>query len=308
MALAPSSRLILYMLRRHTLGGRMPDDLGALRAATDRPMLPYWLTRRSLAAVEEETIAGPQSPLRLRLYRPRGQIGGVVLFIHGGGFVHCGLESHDAICCRLARRSGCVVVAVDYRLAPEHPFPAATEDVYAALRWIADHAERLGSWRIVVAGDSAGGNLAAASTLMARDRSGPAIAFQLLYYPPTCGIVDVPSRQVNAEGYFLTTEAMHWYLHKYMDATGHDHPYFAVASADLAGLPPAAIFTAEFDPLRDEGEIYADRLRAAGVPVSYRCLPGTIHGFLSFYAMQPRARAALDAGAAAVRAAVRTTA
>jgi len=267
-------------------------------------MLPYWLTRRSLAAVEEVTIAGPQSPLRLRLYRPRGPIGGVVLFIHGGGFVHCGLESHDAICCRLARRSGCVVAAVDYRLAPEQPFPAGTEDVYAALQWVADNAERLGSRHIVVAGDSAGGNLAAACALMARDRAGPAIAFQLLYYPPTCGTVDVPSRQSNAEGYFLTTEAMHWYLQKYMDASSHAHPYFAVASADLSGLPPAAIFTAEYDPLRDEGEVYAERLRAAGVTVQYRCLPGTIHGFLSFYAMQPRARAALDAGAAAVRAAV----
>ncbi len=304
MALALSSRLILFMLRKHALGGKMPDDLTALRVATNQPMLPHWLTRPGLAAVEETVIAGPQSPLRVRLYRPRGAIGGVVLFIHGGGFVHCGLESHDAICCRLARRSGCTVAAVDYRLAPEHPFPAATEDVYAALQWVADNAERLGSSRIAVAGDSAGGNLAAASALMARDRSGPAIAFQLLYYPPTCGIVDVASRQSNAEGYFLTTEAMHWYLAKYMDPVCHDHPYFAVASADLAGLPPAAIFTAEFDPLRDEGAIYADRLRAAGVAASYRCLPGTIHGFLSFYAMQPRARAALDAGAAAIRAAL----
>lgn len=305
MALALSSRLILRALDRHTLGGKMPDDdLSTLRAATDQPMLPYWLARRGLRAVEEATIAGPQSPLRLRLYRPRAPIGGVVLFVHGGGFVHCGLESHDAICCRLARRSGSVVVAVDYRLAPEHPFPAATEDVYAALLWVADNARRLGSRRIVVAGDSAGGNLAAAATLMARDRGGPAIAFQLLYYPPTCGIVDVPSRTSNAEGYFLTTEAMLWYLSKYMDASGHDHPYFAVAGADLSGLPPAAIFTAEYDPLRDEGEVYADRLRAAGVTVQYRCLPGTIHGFLSFYAMQPRARAALDAGAAAVRAAL----
>ena len=304
MALAPSSRLIMFLLSRHALGGKMPDDLAALRIATNQPMLPYWLTRRCLAGVDELTIAGPDAPLRLRLYRPRGPVAGIVLFVHGGGFVHCGLESHDAICCRLARRSGCIVVAPDYRLAPEHPFPAATEDVYAALLWAAANAERLGSRRIAVAGDSAGGNLAAAVAMMARDRAGPAVAFQLLYYPPTCGITDVPSRTSNAEGYFLTTEAMHWYLNKYMDATSHAHPYFAVADAKLSGMPPAAIFTAEFDPLRDEGAIYADRLRAAGVAASYRCLPGTIHGFLSFYAMQPSARAALDAGAAAVRVAL----
>ncbi len=304
MALSASSRLILLLLQRHALGGKMPDDLAALRVATNQPMLPTWLTRRSLAAVEEFVIAGPGSSLPVRLYRPRGPIAGVVLFAHGGGFVHCGLDSHDAICCRLARKSDCVVAAPDYRLAPEHPFPAATEDVYAALRWVAANAERLGSRRVAVAGDSAGGNLAAAATLMARDRGGPEVAFQLLYYPPTCGITDVPSRASNAEGYFLTTEAMHWYLRQYMDDTSHAHPYFAVADAELAGLPPAAIFTAEFDPLRDEGAVYAERLRAAGIAVSYRCLPGTIHGFLSFYAMQPSARVALDQGAAAVRAAL----
>jgi acetyl esterase len=308
----PSTRLILSLVNRRTQGGRMPANIADLRAFADRQVLPRWLPRLQLAAVQDSSIPGPESELPIRVYRPRGAVRGVVLFLHGGGFVHCGLDSHDGICCRLASGSGAVVVSLAYRLAPEHRFPAAPQDGYAALHWIAANSEALdadGS-RIAVAGDSAGGNLAAVVAQMARDQGGPAIAHQVLFYPPTHGLEDVPSRHENGSGYFLTTDLMRWYLDQYIDA-GHHYtsPYFAPCLAsDLSGLPPATIITAEFDPLRDEGARYAEKLRAAGVPVDYRCYPGTIHAFLSFYPVQSKARDALAVAGAAIRAAFGRTA
>ena len=307
-SLDPSTRLILSLVNRRTHGGRMPSNLADLRSFADRQMLPLWLPRLQLAAVQDRTIPGPETELPIRIYRPRGAVRGVLLFLHGGGFVHCGLDSHDGICCRLASGSGAVVVSLAYRLAPEHRFPAAPNDGYAALCWIAANSEALeaDASRIAVAGDSAGGNLAAVVAQMARDRGGPPIAHQVLFYPPTHGLEDVPSRHENGSGYFLTTDLMRWYLDQYIDA-GHHYtsPYFAPCLAgDLSGLPPATIITAEFDPLRDEGARYAEKLRAAGVPVDYRCYPGTIHAFLSFYPVQAKARDALAVAAAAIRAAI----
>jgi len=308
-SLDTSTRLILSVVNRRTHGGRIPQNLAELRAFADRQMLPRWLPRLQLAAVEDRSIPGPECDLPIRVYRPRGVVRGVVLFLHGGGFVHCGLDSHDGICCRIASGSGAVVVSVAYRLAPEHRFPAAPQDGYAALCWIAAHGDELdaGGSRIAVAGDSAGGNLAAVVAQMARDRGGPPIAHQVLFYPPTHGLEDVPSRHENGSGFFLTTDLMRWYLDQYIDA-GHHYtsPYFAPCLAgDLSGLPAATIITAEFDPLRDEGLRYAEKLSAAGVPVDYRCYPGTIHAFLSFYPVQAKARDALSVAGRAIRSALR---
>jgi acetyl esterase len=307
MGLDLSTWFVLWLIGRQGRGPA-PPDLAALRRAADRQVLPRWIPRLGVAGVADSELPGPAGALRIRIYRPRGRPRGVVLFLHGGGFVHCGLESHDGICCRLTRRSGCVVVALDYRLAPEHRFPAAVQDCYAALCWVAAQAEALAGpgARLAVAGDSAGGNLAAVVAQLARDRGGPALAFQLLYYPPTHGLRDVPSRHEFAEGYFLTGAIMRWYLSQYIGEAQHmESPCFAPFLAeDLRGLPPAMIITAEYDPLRDEGAEYAARLREAGVAVEYVCHRGTIHAFLNFYPMLRKGRRAIDQGGRAIRRAV----
>jgi acetyl esterase len=306
MPLDLPTRLLLNSVSRGF--SRPPADLAAFRKIANRPLLPLWLPRRRVASVTERRIPGPAGELAVRIYRPKRPRGGTVVFFHGGGFVHCGLDSHDGICCRLTDLSCAVVVSVDYRLAPEHPFPAAVEDAYAATLWVAANAGQLGgdAGRIAVAGDSAGGNLAAVVAQLARDRGGPALAFQLLYYPPTHGLRDVPSRHEFAEGYFLTGAIMRWYLSQYIGEAQHmESPCFAPFLAeDLRGLPPAMIITAEYDPLRDEGAEYAARLREAGVAVEYVCHRGTIHAFLNFYPMLRKGRRAIDQGGRAIRRAV----
>jgi acetyl esterase len=207
----------------------------------------------------------------------------VVVYLHGGGWVLCGLETHDTGCRTLADRLGAVVISVDYRRAPEDQFPAAAEDSYAATVWAAGQARELGGdpARMVVAGDSAGGNLAAAVALMARDRGGPAIAYQLLVYPVIDVARNTMSYRENATGYYLTAQHMQWYWEQYLGpADGHD-PYASPIYADLAGLPPALIVTAEHDPLRDEGEAYAEALQRAGVDATARRYAGMFHGFFN---------------------------
>ena len=268
-----------------------PPDVATIRAFADRALLPLWLPRLPLASVTAYRVDGAAGPLDARLYQP-ARANGLVLYLHGGGFSLCGLDSHDGICARLALESGASVLSVAYRLAPEHPFPAAPDDVYAAYLWLRAHAEELGrgNARIAVAGDSAGGNLAAVLAQMARDRGVPVPALQILYYPATTGSEPVPSRRVYANGYMLTSGMMNWFKALYLKDPAHERsPYYAPAYADdFSGLPPAVIVTAEFDPLRDEGRFYADRLEGAGIQVRYRCIPGTIHGFLLFYAFMPK--------------------
>ena len=297
-----ANRRLLRILASKTAGG-MPEDLRLLRAMTDRAVTPMWLSRLPLRSVRERMIPGPGGPLRLRVYRPHGAVRGTLLFLHGGGFVHCGLDSHDGICCRLARSAGCVVASLDYRLAPEHPFPAAPEDALAALAWMGEHVAELGGGPLAVAGDSAGGNLAAVVCLMAREAGLPRPALQVLFYPATHGLTDVPSRQEFSEGFFLTTDLMRWYMAKYLDNERHaTDPRFAPYLApDLSGLPPALVLTAECDPLRDEGAQYAARLRESGTPAEHRCVPGTIHGFLNFYAFVPDGRRVLREAGRALR-------
>jgi len=239
-----------------------------------------------VAKVEDRSIPGPESKIPVRIYAPEGH--GplpVLVFYHGGGWVIGSLDSHDALCRKLTNAAGCVVVSVDYRLAPEAKFPAAAEDCYAATLWVAENAAALGCdpKRIAVGGDSAGGNLAAVVPLMARDRGKPAIAYQVLMYPVTDGSLETGSMRELAEGYFLTHGAMVWFWNHYVrDSKDRSHPYAAPINAtELRGLPPALIITAEYDPLRDEGEAYAAKLREAGVPVTCTRYDGTIHGFVS---------------------------
>jgi acetyl esterase len=274
-----------------------------LLAATGGPPEP-------VARVDERTVPGPAGAIPVRVYTPDGHDPfPVLVYFHGGGWVIGDLESHDPVCRYLANAVGCVVASVDYRLAPEHPYPAAAEDAYAATRWIADNAALLGGdpRRIAVGGDSAGGNLAAVVSLMARDRGGPRLVFQLLVYPATDapGADDHPSYRDNAEGYFLTGAMMHWFWSHYCGGKPDlADPYLCPNRApDVAGLPPAFVITAEFDPLRDEGEAYAKRLRAAGVPAEAKRYPGMIHGFFSMGGIIAGARQATADAAAVLRSA-----
>lgn len=267
----------------------------------------------AVARIEDRVIAGPGGDLPLRIYWPdeAGPLP-ILIGIHGGGWIRGDLDTYDATCRALCRQAGCLVVSVDYRLSPEARFPAALDDVEAALHWVANHAAELGGdpGRVAVGGDSAGGNLAAALALRNRDRGGPPIAFQLLVYPVTERNFETDSYRENAEGYFLTRDAMRYYWDLYLsDPADALNPYAAPLRApDLTGLPPALVITAEFDPLRDEGRAYAARLQAAGVPVEERCYPGMFHGFFSRTAEIDLAREAVAQAAAALRAAFRSAA
>jgi acetyl esterase len=260
-----------------------------------------------IAAVEDRRIPGPAGEIPVRVYRPEGKAPfPALVYFHGGGWVIGSLETHDGSCRDLANRIGCVVVSVDYRLAPESRYPAAAEDCFAATKWVAEHARELGvdASRIGIGGDSAGGNLSAAVALMARDRRGPALRHQLLIYPVTDADFTRPSYRENAEGYLLTTKAMEWFWDHYApDRAQREEPYAAPLRAkDLAGLPPAFVITAEYDPLRDEGEAYAKRLQQAGVATTLRRYDGAIHGFFAMGLLAEVARTAVDDAAAAVKA------
>jgi len=234
----------------------------------------------------------------LRVYRP-GDDGPypTLVWIHGGGFVLGTLDTTDPIARSLAVATDCVVVSVGYHLAPEHPFPDQPRECFAALEWAADHADTFGGDpdRLAVGGDSAGGNLAAATAMQARDRDGPDLDHQLLVYPVTTD-ADLPARDEHGEGYGLTTAEMAWFDDKYVDdPLDAANPYaYPLKALDLSGLPPATVLTAELDPLRDDGERYADRLADAGVPVAYREYEAMIHGFFGMIA-EPDLDAAHDA-------------
>ena len=285
------------------------DDLGSMTAQEVRALFEQREPPpgEDVASVEDLEVPGPDGPLPVRVYRPDGAAvpAPVVVFFHGGGWVLGSIATHDATCRGLANRTGAVYVSVDYRLAPEHPYPAAPEDCYAATCWVVDHAADLGvdPGRLAVAGDSAGGNLAAVVCQMARDRSGPAIAFQLLVYPVTDLDLDRwPSMEENADGPLLTREGMDWFARHYVGTlpfTGD--PYAApIRAADLSGLPPAYVATAGHDPLRDEGAGYAEALAAAGVTVGYDNFATMIHGFVGFADVVPAAGEARDRIAAAL--------
>jgi acetyl esterase len=258
-----------------------------------------------VAAAADRTIPGPAGDLRVRVYTPHGEPPfPIVVWFHGGGWVVGTLDTFDTICRALAAAVPAVVVAVDYRLAPEHRFPAAVEDSYAATMWASRNAAELrgAQHRLAVAGDSAGGNLAAVVALGARDRGGPAIGFQLLVYPITDVGMDTASYREKADGYYLTAAGMRWYWDHYLGgADGTSPDASPLRAAFFGGLPPALVITAEHDPLRDEGEAYAARLRAAGVPAAVSRYPGMVHGFFRWRAVTPAADACMQEAAAALR-------
>jgi acetyl esterase len=262
-----------------------------------------------VARVEDRTVPGPAGDIPVRVYLPveDGETRPGIVYFHGGGFVICDLDSHDGACRRLANEVNAVVVSVDYRLAPEHRWPAAAEDAFAATQWAAAHAAELGidADRLAVAGDSAGGNLTAVVAQMARDRGGPALAFQLMVYP----VIDLSatrsehaSQTENARGYFLTLDQMEWYRDQYLGDADGEAPYASpIKAGSLAGLPAACVVTAEMDPLRDEGEAYGRALRAAGVPVELHRAPGMFHGFFNMDAVLDGSREAQQIAFGAIR-------
>jgi acetyl esterase len=256
--------------------------------------------------VEDRRIPGPAGDISVRIYTPQGNGPfSILVYLHGGGWVVGNLDTHDAQCRALTNAAGCVVVSVDYRLAPEHKFPAGLEDCDAALQWVAAHAEVLRGdpTRLAIGGDSAGGNLAAVVALCARDRGAPRLVFQLLVYPATDMHCDTVSHQDNAEGYLLTRDAIMWFRNHYLpEASDLSDPLLSpLLALDLRELPPALIVTAEFDPLRDEGEAYAARLRKADVPVELRHYDGMIHGFFNLGAVLDQGQQVIADCAAALR-------
>ncbi|MBN1908332.1 MAG: alpha/beta hydrolase [Pirellulales bacterium] len=283
MPLDPQAQALLARLA--AAGDR---ELGAASIEESRARVRRETTEmgppETVRSIENRQVAGPHGPVPVRIYTPIGPAPrGALVYYHGGGWVIGDLDSHEAICCRLANAAGCLVVSVDYRLAPEHKYPVAVDDAFAATAWVFDQAASLGIEpnRVAVGGDSAGGNLSAAVTLMARDRAAFQPALQVLIYPVTDYNLDTPSYPENAEGYLLTREGMRWCWQQYL-AREEDgaEPYASpLRAADFQGLPPALILTAEYDPLRNEGEAYAQRLADAGVPVTLTRYDGMIHAF-----------------------------
>ena len=288
MALDPQARAVIDLAVKsgrpayHQLS---PKDARQLFRQTRPASTP---TPPEIGSVRDLAAPGPRGPLPLRVYRPAGVPAstplGVLVYFHGGGWVIGDLDTHDVLCRQLTAESGASVVSVDYRLAPEHKFPAAADDAWAATRWVVAHAPGLGvdAGRLAVGGDSAGGNLAAVVTLLARDQGAPSIALQVLLYPVTDVAAETPSYQDFAEGYMLTRESMRWFIAQYLNTKDEAADWRAspIRARSHAGLPPALIVTAGFDPLRDEGEAYAARLREAGGRVDYACYGGMIHGFV----------------------------
>ena len=306
--------------------------LDGMRAAGGKPLYEQTIeeTRAVISAVSQQ-LAPPVSDvhsavdrripvaggdIRIRIYTPRPLAADaaipVVLHYHGGGFIAGDVDTHDSIARYLCRQADVAVVGVDYRLAPEHRFPVAVEDAYAAALWAADHAPEIHGdrSRIAVAGDSAGGNLAAVVCQLAKTRGGPAVAFQALIYPTVDFTLKshYPSRlQFGGGDYFLSTRDMEFFRDQYLSDPANeanDPRVSPLAASDLRGLPPALVVTSGCDLLRDEGKAYADRLAAAGVPVEYRCFEGTIHACMSFAAAIPRGLDALAFVASRLRTAL----
>ena len=303
MPLDPKCQILLDMF-----AGVPKSDFDTLDAATYRQMMdnPMPAPKADVAHVEDVRIPVGDGMIGARIYHPRpGAVLPGLVFYHGGGFVIGTLDTHDGLCRALARAADCAVVSVDYRLAPEHPFPTPVEDAYAAKQWVAANASDLGldPGRIAVGGDSAGGNLAAVVAQLSAARGSAPLVHQLLFYPVTDCSFDTSSYRDNAEGYFLTAEMMRWFWRQYVGELGRGldplaSPLRAEISSDLA---PATVVTAEYDPLRDEGEAYAARLREAGIPVTLRRFDGVIHGFASMLGVVDQADEAVRFGANALR-------
>lgn len=307
MALDPQAKAFLDQL---AAAGAPPLHMLSVEEAR-QAIIELFATKgepEPVGKVEERLIPGPVGQIPVRIYTPQGS--GpfpVLVYFHGGGWVIGDLETHDPTCRALTNAADCMVVSIDYRLAPEHKFPAGPEDCYAATQWVAGHASSINSdpARIAVGGDSAGGNLAAVISLMARDHGAPSLVYQLLIYPVTDYAFDTPSYRENADNYFLTKDSMACFWNYYLrDEADGQNPYASLLRAqNFHGLPPTLIITAEYDPLRDEGETYAARLREAGVPVVCTRYNGMIHGFFGMPDVIDQAKKAMEEAAAGLRSA-----
>ena len=309
LTLAPDIQLMLAMMERQ---GNPPIETlppPVAREAVLHQSKAFAGPEIEVKEVRELEVDGAEGPIKARHYVPPDTGGPhpLLVYYHGGGFVICDLDTHDAPCRLLCRYGGVHVLSIDYRLAPEHPFPAALDDCQAALRWAFEHVSELGADpdRIAVGGDSAGGNLATGVSLLARKGENPMPKFQLLIYPVTDFASPHPSRDMFSEGFFLTQAEMDWFNEHYALSCGADvnDPRLSPLHVDdLSGMPPAYICTAGFDPLRDEGEAYADKLRAAGNRVVLRRFSSLIHGFANMTAASRTSRDAMVELAGSMRA------
>jgi acetyl esterase len=298
MTLDPQIAEILEALdagfpRVHTMTGA--EARAVIRARFVAPSTP-----EEVGEVRDASVHGPAGDIAVRIYRPVSMSGPVptLVYAHGGGFVFCDLDSHDGLCRSFANLIPAVVVSVAYRLAPEDRWPAAAEDVFAVAQWAVRNADALGgdAGRIIVGGDSAGGNLAAVTTLMARDRGAPALAAQLLLYPMIAPNFDTSSYRVFGEGFYNPRPALQWYWDQYVPSRAdREHPYASPLYGDLRGLPPCVVVLAGHDPLRDEGIAYAVALDAAGVPTVQCQYDGGIHGFMTMPMLDLAQRARVEA-------------
>ncbi|MEI9982360.1 MAG: alpha/beta hydrolase [Aliidongia sp.] len=311
MAIDPQAQAVLDLIRQ---SGSPPYETLPATAARE-----LYLGARAIfspdppevAEVHSLVASGPHGAIPMRLYRPLGSAAADVLpalvYYHGGGWVIGDLDSHDVVCRQLANRAGCAVISVDYRLAPEHKFPAAVDDAFAALLWVRSEAEalRIDATRLAIGGDSAGGNLSAVVALRARSAEIQGLRLQVLIYPATDFAGHYESQERLAEGHLLTRANQAWFRGLYLrdEADYSDWRASPLRAASLAGLPPAYVLTAGFDPLSDEGEAYAARLEAEGVTVTRRVFPGQIHGFITMGKAIGAAEIAITEAADAVKAA-----
>ena len=305
MALDPQAQKVvdaLTALNLKAVEDSTPDEARESMRSRTAALGPV----EDVTAVADHRLSVPGGEIVARVYAPGGPgPHPALVFYHGGGWVIGDLETHDGICRALTNAAHCMVISVDYRLAPEHKYPVAAEDSYAAFRWVLENASRLGvdPARVAVGGDSAGGNLSTVVALMARDRGTIMPLFQALVYPVTDCDFDSASYRENATGYILTRDGMRWFFGHYLRSPEDGRePYVSPLRApSLARLPPALVITAECDPLRDEGEAYATRLREAGVPVTLTRYPGVFHGFFRMTSILDKAKAALDEVAGTLR-------
>ncbi|TCI30053.1 alpha/beta hydrolase [Exiguobacterium sp. SL-10] len=272
----------------------------------ENAMMTRFQHKEHVHDVEERVIVLPDRSLPIRIYRSSRTLAPALVYYHGGGYVTGSLDTHDAICRTIANEADCTVISVDYRLAPEHKFPTAVYDSYEALIWIADHASELqiDAERLAVGGDSAGGTLATVSALMAIERGRPLAMHQLLFYPVTGTEENLPLSLIDyANGYLLDEGLIRWFRQQYFhDESELMHPYASPIFSDhLGGLPPTTLLTAEYDPLRDLGRAYANKLISLGVPVTYQNYDGLIHGFVNYYTYVPEARRAVKEAAHTLR-------
>ena len=304
MALDPQAKFLLEQME--AAGAPPMDSLSPeeARATTDFSALAG--VPEEVGKVENRNIPGPGGEIPVRIYTPNGE--GpfpALVYYHGGGWVIGNLETVDVPCRLLANRANCVVVSVDYRLAPEHKFPAAADDSYAAAKWVVENAAsiQVEAERVAIGGDSAGGNLAAVVALMARDKGEISLAYQMLVYPVTNHSYATESYTENADGYLLTKDSMVWFWNHYLrNEEDGKNPYASPLQAeDLSGLPPALVLTGEFDPLRDEGEAYAERLREAGVQVEAKRYDGMIHGYFWMPGVLEQGRQSIEHAAKALK-------